>query len=410
MNTKSFEISKKLVFEAWKRVKANGGACGIDKVSIEEFGVNLPRNLYKIWNRMSSGSYFPPPIKRVEIPKGEGQTRPLGIPTVGDRVAQMVVKMVLEPDIDPLFYPDSYGYRPNKSAIDAVRTARERCWKYDWVIDLDIKGFFDNIDHCLLMKAVEKHVNCSWTKLYIQRWLKSPVLLQDGTMEKRDKGVPQGGVVSPLLANLFLHYALDSWLSRNYQNVPFERYADDAILHCRTRCDAENLLEAFKKRFSECKLELHPLKTKIVYCKDSNRKVKHELVSFDFLGFCFKPRKAMSKHKQVFTGFTPAISKKALVRISGTIRRWKVQKWSGHNLQDIAETLNPVILGWFNYYKHFGRSLLYRVVNMLNFALIRWARKKFKNLSRSYRKSTEFLVRLQKQQPKLFVHWSTLSS
>lgn len=405
MNTKSFEISKELVWKAWKRIKANGGSCGVDEVSIDDFEINISKNLYKIWNRMSSGSYFPPPIKRVEIPKGEGQTRPLGIPTIGDRVAQMVVKMVLEPDIDPLFHPDSYGYRPNKSAIDAVRTARERCWKYDWVIDLDIRGFFDNIDHNLMMKAVNKHVSCSWIKLYIQRWLKAPVLLPNGTMEQRNKGAPQGSVVSPLLANLFLHYALDLWLSRHYENVPFERYADDVILHCETQHDAENLLESLQQRLTECGLELHPRKTKIVYCKDSNRKEKHRLVSFDFLGFCFKPRKAMSKHHQVFTGFTPAISKKALTKISGVIGKWKIQKWSERSLQEIAEALNPVILGWLNYYKHFGRSVLYRVTNMLNFALIRWARRKFKKLSRSYRKSTEFLARLQKQQPKLFAHW-----
>lgn len=358
---------------------------------------------------MSSGSYFPPAVKRVEIPKDGGTKRQLGIPTVGDRVAQMVAKIVLEPDIDPLFHPDSYGYRPGKSAIDAVHKVRQRCWQYNWVIDLDIKGFFDNIDHDLLMKAVEKHTACQWLRLYIKRWLKTPVMLENGTMEMREKGIPQGGVISPLLANLFLHYAFDSWLRRNYQRVPFERYADDAVLHCKTQRGAETLLCALRDRLAECKLELHPEKTKIVYCKDSNRKGKHEWISFDFLGFTFKPRRVLSKHNQVFTGFTPAMSRKAMKRVSTTIRKWKIQTWSGQNIHDIAQALNPVISGWFNYYKHFGKSVLYQVVNRLDFALIRWARKKFKKLSRSYRKSTEFVARLCKQQPKLFAHWYALA-
>ncbi len=406
MDTKSFEIPKRLVWNAWKRIKANGGAYGVDSVSIEQFEADISNNLYKIWNRMSSGAYFAPPVRRVEIPKDDGKTRSLGIPTVGDRVAQMAVKMVLEPDLDPIFHPDSYGYRPGKSAIDAVRTARQRCWQYKWVVDLDIKGFFDNIDHGLLMKAVEKHTNCKWIRLYISRWLKAPATLKDGSLESCVKGTPQGGVISPLLANLYLHYALDAWMSRHHPDVPFERYADDIVFHCKTKWKAEALLSFLRDRLNDCKLELHPQKTKIVYCKDSSCKGDYDYIAFDFLGFTFRPRKAMSKTRHVFTGYTPAISRKSLKRISSTIRSWKLQGWSGQSIDDIAQALNPVIYGWLNYYRHFGKAELYRVVNMLNFALIRWARKKFKGMRRSYRKSKQFLERLRKQQPRLFAHWS----
>ncbi len=404
-NTKPFTISKRLVWEAWKRVKANGGTHGIDSVSLETFEGKLSKNLYKIWNRMSSGTYFPPPVRRVDIPKGDGQTRPLGIPTVGDRVAQMVVKMVLGPEIDPVFHPDSYGYRPRKSAIDAVRQARQRCFRYDWVVDLDIQGFFDNIDHDLMMKALDKHTNCAWIRLYVERWLKAPVALPDGSIAERDKGTPQGGVISPLLANLFLHYALDVWVNRHYPNVCFERYADDGVYHCSTRKEAEALLGALRVRLEECHLALHPKKTKIVYCKDSYRKGTYGQTSFDFLGYTFRPRKAMSKYGKMFTGFLPALSRKALKRINSIIRKWNFQRWSKYNVEDIVRVLNPVVRGWVNYYGHFGRTALYRIKALLDYALVRWARRKFKKLRSSYRRSTAYIGRLRKQQPALFVHW-----
>lgn len=404
-NTKSFNIPKRQVWEAWKKIKANKGTCGVDSVSIQEFEADITNNLYKIWNRMSSGAYFPPPVRRVEIPKGDGKTRPLGIPTVGDRVAQMVVKMELEPGVDSIFHPDSYGYRPGRSATEAVRTARERCWRYNWAVDLDIKGFFDNIDHELLLKAVKMHVSNAWTYLYISRWLKAPVILQDGSLEARVKGTPQGGVISPLLANLYLHYALDVWMSRKHPEVPFERYADDIVFHCKTEWKAKNLLGSLNNRLANCKLELHPEKTKIVYCKDSKRKGDYEVIAFDFLGFTFRPRVVMSRKQQLFTGFTPAISRKSLNRISKAIRGWKLQRWSDQSIDDIAQSLNPVISGWLAYYRHFGKSLLYKIVDILNFALIRWIRRKYKGMSRSYRKSKLFLGRLRKQRPQLFAHW-----
>ncbi|MCA1617697.1 MAG: group II intron reverse transcriptase/maturase, partial [Acidobacteria bacterium] len=248
--TKPYSISKKVVWEAYLRVKANDGAAGIDDESVADFERDLKNNLYKIWNRMSSGTYFPPPVRTVSIPKSNGGERKLGIPTVGDRVAQMVVKLYLEPEVEPHFHPDSYGYRPAKSAVDAVETARKRCWRYDWCIDLDIKGFFDNLDHSLIMRAVKKHTNVAWVLLYIERWLKAPIQLEDGTLEERDRGTPQGSVVSPLLANTFMHHAFDEWMRGEFPHVPFERYADDVLVHCASEKQAKFVLAAIQKRLA----------------------------------------------------------------------------------------------------------------------------------------------------------------
>ena len=272
LETKSFTIDKQLVMKAYKLVKANAGTGGIDGQTLADFDTNLKDNLYKIWNRMSSGSYFPPPVKAVSIDKKNGGKRILGVPTVGDRIAQMVVKLILEPRLEPLFYPDSYGYRPNKSALDAVGITRRRCWTHDFVVEFDIKGLFDNIDHELLIKAVRKHIQEKWIIVYIERWLKAPMQTDDGTLVERTKGTPQGGVISPILSNLFLHYVFDKWMDRNYRNVPWCRYADDGLVHCRTEQQAKLVLVELKKRFEHCKLELHPKKTKIIYCKDKERK------------------------------------------------------------------------------------------------------------------------------------------
>lgn len=288
--TKPFIISKTIVMEAYKLVKRNAGAAGIDQHTLEDFDRNLKDNLYKIWNRMSSGSYFPPPVKAVPIPKKSGGERILGIPTVGDRIAQMIVKLMFEPKVEPHFHRNSYGYRPGKSALDAVGVTRKRCWKYNWVLEFDIKGLFDNIDHDLLMKAVQKHTNSKWVVLYIGRWLRAPLQLKDGTFVSRNRGTPQGGVISPVLANLFLHYVFDTWMKREFPNMPWCRYADDGLVHCKTEEEAKHILELLKRRFEECGLMLHPDKTKIVYCKDGNRKEKHKENKFDFLGYTFRPR------------------------------------------------------------------------------------------------------------------------
>ena len=288
--SKPFLIDKGLVYEAYLEVRSKEGAGGVDGVTIEQFEKDLKSNLYKVWNRLSSGTYFPPPVRAVTIPKKNGGERILGVPTVGDRVAQTVVKQMIEPDLDKIFLADSYGYRPDKSALDAVGVTRERCWKYDWVLEFDIKGLFDNIDHSLLMRAVRKHVTCPWALLYIERWLTAPMLREDGTLIERTRGTPQGGVVSPVLANLFLHYTFDLWMARAFPHLRWCRYADDGLVHCRTEKEARAVWDALNARMTECRLELHPTKTKIVYCRDNRRKGNYENVAFDFLGYCFRPR------------------------------------------------------------------------------------------------------------------------
>jgi RNA-directed DNA polymerase len=403
--SKPFLISKHSVLEAWKRVKANQGAAGIDEESIQDFEHKLKDNLYRIWNRMSSGSYLPPPVKTVAIPKTGGGERKLGIPTVADRVAQMVVKMHLEPKIEPLFHPDSYGYRPFKSAHDAVGQARKRCWKYDWVLDLDIKGFFDNIPHELLMRAVRKHAPEKWVVLYVERWLKAPAQNEQGQLTTREKGTPQGGVASPLLANLFLHYGFDAWMARKNPSIPFERYADDAIVHCRTKKEAESLREAIILRMAECGLELNLQKTKIVYCQDADRRGTHEHEKFTFLGYEFRPRRARNHRGKYFVSFLPAISDKAAKAIREEIRGWKLQLRSDKSLEDLARMFNPILRGWMQYYGKYYRSMLHPVFRPLNRRLVRWACRKYKKLRDHQRRATHWLRRISIRSAQLWAHW-----
>ena len=403
---KSYEISKRVVWEAYKRVKANRGAAGVDRQSLEDFEKDLKNNLYKIWNRMSSGSYFPPPVRLVEIPKGQGGTRPLGIPTVADRIAQMVAKIYLEPQLEPHFHPDSYGYRPGKSALDAVGTARKRCWRQNWVIDLDIKGFFDNLDHELLMRAVRHHTDLPWVILYIQRWLVAPVEHPDGRLEARTKGSPQGSVISPLLANLFLHYAFDAWMRRTYPHVQFERYADDVVIHATTKAQAEFLLVAVRNRLAQCNLQVHPEKTKIVYCQDSARRGTHDHIQFDFLGYTFRPRRAKNRWGKFFVSFLPGISNKAAKRIRATVRDWRLGATrNNQSLEEIARFVNPYVRGWVNYYGRYYRSALYPVLRHLERALVYWVRRKFKRFARRQRKATHWLGRVARREPHLFYLW-----
>jgi group II intron reverse transcriptase/maturase len=403
---KPYDIPKQLVWEAYQRVKANRGAAGVDGESLAAFEKDLKGNLYKIWNRMSSGSYFPPPVRLVEIEKDNGGTRPLGIPTVADRVAQTVVKMVLEPVVEPEFHPDSYGYRRGRGALDAVAVARKRCWEADWVIDLDIRAFFDSLDWDLVERAVAHHTEVSWVRLYIARWLRAPVQRPDGTIEQRARGTPQGGVISPLLANLFLHYAFDLWMRRNYPSVQFERYADDAIVHCRSERQAEVVLQAIRDRFVQCKLELHPTKTKIVYCKDDDRRGEHEPVVFDFLGYTFQPRRAKNRYGKFFVSFLPAISSKSAKKIRKTIREWRLASTrNNQRLEDLARLLNPAVRGWMNYYGRFYRSKCVQVLRHLNEALAAWARRKYKRFRRRERASVQWLGRIARRDTKLFVLW-----
>jgi group II intron reverse transcriptase/maturase len=403
---KPFIIEKRLVYEAYKAVKSNRGAAGVDKQSIEQFEEDLAGNLYKIWNRMSSGSYFPPPVRAVSIPKKSGGERILGVPTVADRVAQMVVKQVIEPILDPIFLADSYGYRPKKSALDAVGVTRKRCWKYDWVLEFDIKGLFDNIDHELLLRAVRKHVTCKWALLYIERWLKAPMVKEDGTTIERSRGTPQGGVVSPILANLFMHYTFDLWMTRTHPDLPWCRYADDGLVHCRTQQEAEALKAKLQARLAECQLEMHPTKTKIVYCRDGKRKGKYPNFKFDFLGFCFRPRLVRnSRDNSLFRGFNPAVSPSAMKAMRETIRELNLRRQTHLSLQDIALTLNPLLQGWIAYYGRYAPSALYPLLRYVNQTLVAWAMRKFKRFKHYKVQASQFLERLAKECAGLFVHW-----
>ena len=403
---KPFNIDKKLVYEAYKAVKSNGGAAGVDGQTIEQFEADLKSNLYKIWNRMSSGSYFPPPVRAVSIPKKSGGQRILGVPTVADRVAQMVVKQVIEPNLDSVFLADSYGYRPNKSALDAVGVTRERCWKYDWVLEFDIKGLFDNIDHELLLRAIRRHVTCKWALLYIERWLKAPMMQEDGTRMERDCGTPQGGVVSPILSNIFLHYAFDLWMERTHPDLPWCRYADDGLVHCRNEQEAQALKSELQARLAECHLEMHPTKTKIVYCKDKKRNGTYPNVKFDFLGYCFRPRLVRRfRDNSLFCGFNPAVSSSAMKAMRSTIRELKLRHQTQLSLQAIARQLNPLLRGWIEYYGRYAPSALYPLLRHVNQTLVAWAMRKFKRFKDHKVRASQFLQRLAQEQRSLFVHW-----
>lgn len=403
--TKPFEIPKQLVWKAFQRVKANGGSPGVDKEKIETFEARLGDNLYKLWNRMTSGSYLPPPVKAVPIPKKSGGTRMLGVPTVADRVAQTAVKMVLEPLLEPVFDRDSFGYRPGRSALDAVELVRRRSWKYDWVVEFDIKALFDTIDHELLMRAVRKHCTVPWVLLYTERWLKAPMELADGQRVPRERGTPQGGVVSPVLANLFLHYALDTWIRREMRSVRFCRYADDGVIHCKSEEQARLVLRRLAKRLQECGLELHPDKTKIVYCKDVNRRSEHDTIQFTFLGYTFRPRKTVDKYGRVYVNFLPAVSRDALKAMRQTVRRWHLQLKCDKQVSDLSNMFNPVLRGWLNYYGRFYSSALKPLWRSVNDYLVRWLMRKHKRLAKRVTRAARELGRLAAVNPRAFAHW-----
>ncbi len=403
---KPFTIHKRQVWEAYRQVKVNQGGAGIDTQTLDDFDQDLGNNLYKLWNRMASGSYHPLPVKRVEIPKADGGIRPLGIPTVRDRIAQTVVKQVLEPELEKHFHPDSYGYRPGRSAHQALAITRKRCWRYQWVLEFDIKGYFDSIDHQLLMRAVGMHTQEKWVLLYIERWLKADVQMAHGEMQARDRGTPQGGVISPLLANLYLHYTFDLWMQKNYPEIPFARYADDGVLHCRTRRQAEQIKQVLQERFAACGLELHPLKTRVVYCKNYRCTGKYSTIAFDFLGYTFRPRGAERKDgKGSFTGFLPAISNKAAKAIRQEVRSWSLQNKSSKSLHDLARMFNASIRGWIAYYGKFYRSALNPVWKHLNYKLVVWASRKFKRFRGHRRRAERWLLDVAQRQPGLFAHW-----
>ncbi len=406
---KPFEISKWEVWEAFRQVKENQGAAGVDGVSVAEFEVDLRNNLYRIWNRMSSGTWFPPAVRAVEIPKPHGGgIRTLGIPCVADRVAQTVVARHLGVRVEPMFHVDSFGYRPGRSALEAVERCRERCWKRDWVIDLDVAKFFDSVPWDLIVKAVQAHTDAPWVVLYVKRWLAAPIQMPDGILAERDRGTPQGSPVSPVLANLFMHYAFDAWMGREFPAVQFERYADDAVLHCVTERQAHQVLAALHDRMGEVGLRLHPDKTRIVYCKDGTRRGSYEHTSFTFLGFTFRPRGARRKDGRQYLLFLPAISKDALKKISGEVRSWRLHRQTTFTFAGLAKKINPIVAGWMHYYGRFYRSMMYPLLARINTYLVRWIRKKYKRLQ-GVRKAYRKLLEITGRWPRMYAHWRWVS-
>ena len=400
-----FAISKQAVMEAFRKVRANQGGPGVDGCTIEEFESELQNRLYVMWNRMSSGSYFPPPVKAVEVPKPHGGgVRILGVPTVGDRVAQTVVAMELEKVVEHKFHPSSYGYRPGRSALDAVGACRERCFTHPWALDCDIAGFFDNVPHDLIVKAVEANTDQKWVLLYVRRWLIAPMQRKDGTLEQRDRGTPQGSAISPLLANLFLHYAFDKWMAREFPSLPFERYCDDIVVHCFSEKQTQYVWERIAARLGEVGLQLHPEKTKIVHCAQDGRECSFESTSFTFLGYTFQTRSAQRKDGSVFNGFLPAVSKDAMKKMSREVHSWRLHRWTTLSLKELAAWVNLVVPGWLNYYGRFYRSALMPFLRRINAYILRWARKKYKRL-RSFKRALAWWKRVTECDPRPFTHW-----
>lgn len=402
---KPFDIPKALVWQAYWSVKANKGAPGVDGQSIDDFDEDRDNNLYRIWNRLSSGTYFPPPVRAVEIPKPHGGgTRILGVPTVADRIAQTVVARQLQPRMESIFHDDSFGYRPGRSAHDALERCRQRCWEKDWVLDLDVQKFFDSLDHRLVVKAVKVNTDQRWVLLYVKRWLTAPLQMPDGTLQDRDRGTPQGSAVSPVLANLVLHYAFDMFLEREFPTVTFERFADDAVVHCVTERQARQVRAALTDRLAGLGLQLHPEKTRIVYCKDDKRRGDYEHTAFTFLGYTFQPRGVVSRNGALFVGFSPAVSADALAKMSAEVRRWRMHLKTRHELAELAARINPIVAGWINYYGRFYRSQLYPLLQRINTYLMRWAGRKYKRL-RGYRRLQAWWCRIVRHDPALFAHW-----
>jgi group II intron reverse transcriptase/maturase len=403
--TKPFHLSKHLVLEAYKRIKANKESAGVDSQSLRDFEVNLKDNLYKRWNRLSSDSYQPPPVLRVAIPKSGGGVRPLGIPTVTDRIAQMVVKLQIEPGLEKHFHPSSYGYRPDKSAHQALSSAKHRGNKRAWVLNMDIKGFFDSIDHDLLMRTMKRQVKEPWQLLYIQRWLKAPVQHPDGHKEGRQKGTPQGGVISSLLANLFLHDVFDVWVEKHWAGIQFERYADDIVCHCSSERETKRFKQLLESRFTQCGLQLHPEKTKIVYCKGGYHTGNYEHVSFDFLGYTFRPRWIKTRQGRQGLYFIAATSRKSVKRIRNEIYSWPWKYGYQKELADIRSYSINRLKGWLNYYGLFGSSSIRNVLFHFDKRLSRWGKAKYKQL-KSLMQAARWINRIRQEKPHGFSHWS----
>lgn len=410
--SRTVPITKQMVKAAYRKVKANQGCAGVDEESLIMYQVDLQKNLYKLWNRLSSGSYFPKPVREVTIPKVNGSKRILGIPTVSDRIAQQVIKAYLEPRLETEFNDNSYGYRPLKSAHQAVESVRENVREYAWVIDMDIKSFFDEVNHELLLKALECHVEEKWAKMYITRWLEIPSQSIDGTLiAKAGKGTPQGGVISPLLSNLYLHYVLDKWLEKHYPTVAFVRYADDVVVHCNNEKEAKQLLDTIRQRLEECKLRLNEEKTKLVYCQDYRRKEKKDYKKkFDFLGFTFKPRSIAPKTGGIFLGYDCAISQKAQTRIVSGWKKEHFHRQSSLTIREIATKINPQMIGIIRYYGKFKKWALRNLIRHFHFRLAKWVLNKYKGMKGSYKRAYKWIKEIKLSYPTMFYHWTIFQS
>jgi len=405
LKPKSIEVTKSQVWEAWKRIKQGGKGVGIDNVTIEMIEKNPRKYLYPVWNRLASGSYFPAAVREVSIPKPNGKERLLGIPTMCDRVAQEVIRAELEQELEPHFHPSSYGYRPGKSAHQALEACARNCWERWYVVDVDIQGFFDNIDHAKMMKILRKYTSKKHILLYCERWLKAPVLRNNGEMDtNRKKGTPQGGVISPLLANLYLHEVFDSWMQQNHSIMVFERYADDIVIHTRSIEQSEFILDKLRVRLRQYGLTLNKEKTRIVYCYRTARFYKapeNIPASFDFLGFTFKPRLCERGDGELFWGFRPAVSSKNLRRMNAALKT--MHRWVRMSIQEIAAKIAPKVRGWIRYYGHTRKSGLTWLFEKLNERIAKWVRNKYK--IRSRRKCFAWVRRVSNSFPTLFVHW-----
>ncbi|QHS58382.1 group II intron reverse transcriptase/maturase [Chitinophaga agri] len=398
--TKQHPVTKKMVLDAYKKVKENNASGGIDGESIEDFSIDASKNLYRIWNRMTSGCYYPPVVKSVEIPKKSGGVRILGIPTISDRIAQQVVKNYLEPIVEGSFHEDSYGYRPGKNAHQALEKATARCGYYSWVVDIDIRAFFDSIDHELLLKAIEWYTKEKWILMYIKRWLKAGIMC-NGEVRRGEKGTPQGGVISPLLANIFLHFVFDKWMEKNHSNMPFERYCDDAIIHCTTEKQANFIKGAITRRMIDCQLMLNEEKTRIVYCKNHIHTEAHRSVSFDFLGYTFRPLGRPTKNGWKLMYF-PCMSDSSKKAVRQKVREVVRRRFQG-TILNIARILNPKIRGWYQYYCVYSKWTTHGLWYWLNLKLVRWI---MENRKLGKGRAHIWLVRVYETNPRLFEHWS----
>ena len=401
---KPFEIPKSLVWAAYHDVRKNRGAPGCDGQTLADFDQQRDRNLYKIWNRLCSGSYFPPPVREKRIPKDNGKERVLGIPTVADRIAQGAVKRFAEAKLDPIFHDDSYGYRPGKSAHDALRQCATRCWQYSWVLEVDISAFFDHVRHDLVIRALEHHEMPSWVILYCRRWLEAPMQSVEGEVIARPRGTPQGGVISPLLANLFLHYAFDCWMQREHRYVSFERYADDIVIHCRWMKDAVRLREQLAERMQQVGLTINEEKSRIVYIDTFQR--RNVATSFTFLGYDFKVRTLQNYKGELYRKCMPGASMKAMRRITQTIKHWRIHRSTADDLRVFAQRHNAVLRGWIEYYgKFWYRNFSYRLWSAMQSRLLKWTKAKYRI---STRQAQHRLNLARQENPQLFAHWSLL--